>query len=1240
MSIGKSQAAQAPTALGSLLQASTYGATIPTIYGMTMSPLLAIWAANLRQGGSNKKFKQLKKGITAYVENIDFLLGSNPIIGVNQLWNNGATIPLNFVNASSGGTAPYVLSAPPRGKIQIGEFTVNSTPDQPDPNFYSVVGVSVEQSYSVTFDDYGGTGPVTLSGNYQVPCWNELIIGPDPTHGSALRNFPFCYRWQPSYGPFIFFDFPDFFTGNLTVYYTQVTPATSNQGPLLHNRLVFEPQLGSGSEYADAGDIPGTSTPYSTQQVIFDMYAGIGSSEIDLGSGGVLPSLTAEVQGKFSLYSTGDGDFADMIEDVFKSGVAQAAIGAGASTSRVEHGLSCYSYPGCIQVKQNSSVESFTQGPQSYNLPVTEGNYLIVIGSTLGIGGSALSVSDSLSNTWIPLFSTSFQQAWYAKANASGSNAVTFTGLAFDWHTVLIEVAGVDTLDMIATANANGQAVVTTTNVKGQPGYLLSVSLYGNGADTPNPIPLWNAIGAPNAVPNGWGLEERIVYSPGTFSLTLPTGALLASCIIAFKNSNPPAYPMPVGDFIDIASLNQVRLQCRANGLIGSLAMTSQQAASDWLKTLYDAADAAAVYMGFKLYSQPYSEVSAVGNGATYIAPTAAGPTFNLTTQNGDFIASNEDPPIKISTSARVDQPNVLQMQCINRTSNYNPSVVEQPDAASISLFGIRKQDPIINNAVQDVQIARQLLAIQVRKLQYGGDGYSFTLPAKYCLFAPMGAGAGGNSDAVITITDPLASLPPTAVRITSITEQSDQTLECEADPFIYGMYAPSLSVSISGTDTPTPYVPNPNLPVGLGINPPIIFEATPRLAQQTSPAQIWIVTSCQADNYGGCVPYISTDGGLSYNLASDSPIIGSAAQGKVTVDFPAASDPDTTDDLIVDVQISNAALASYTAQQRDKFQFPAYVGYSYLANAAAEYTVGDTSQITSLGMLFSNPELINGPLPSDATIINIFPVMVFEAITADPTATSEAWYGTGMTATSGGTVFFGPSTGVVNPPLYINALGGISIGTSLVGQQLRYAFSLPTNGGIASTGRITFAGWAILYSSATPNVDNTFIPPSFALGAGQGWAWAMPSTVTTGMVGSGTNASISGAGGIPPDPITYEIITYNDAVFTGDGNYTITGTGTGNAIRRGVYGAPSPGVGMDHPFGSNFGMLLPGDTGIVKLNMDPTWIGTPLWFKFPTYNTFGGSLQPLSDADEYTYTPTGIPGNIGPSSGILVNNM
>ena len=101
----KSQGAKQPTAYGSLLQSSSYGSAIPVVYGQTQSPLLAIWAANLRQGGGTKKFKQLKKGIISYVENVDFLLGHNPMMAVLQIWNNGSVLPMNFLlnqTANSG----------------------------------------------------------------------------------------------------------------------------------------------------------------------------------------------------------------------------------------------------------------------------------------------------------------------------------------------------------------------------------------------------------------------------------------------------------------------------------------------------------------------------------------------------------------------------------------------------------------------------------------------------------------------------------------------------------------------------------------------------------------------------------------------------------------------------------------------------------------------------------------------------------------------------------------------------------------------------------------------------------------------------------------------------------------------------------------------------------------------------------------------------------------------------------
>jgi hypothetical protein len=111
---------------------------------------------------------------------------------------------------------------------------------------------------------------------------------------------------------------------------------------------------------------------------------------------------------------------------------------------------------------------------------------------------------------------------------------------------------------------------------------------------------------------------------------------------------------------------------------------------------------------------------------------------------------------------------------------------------------------------------------------------------------------------------------------------------------------------------------------------------------------------------------------------------------------------------------------------------------------------------------------------------------------------------------------------------------------------------------------------------------------------------------------------------------IPYGLMTYNQAVLTSANNYTLAATGTGNDLRRCVFGAPvgAPGPDVDHPNGSRWAFLGPAGTsayqGVFKIQMDPKWIGTTLYFKFLPFNTFQNTGT-LSSA--YSFAPTGIPG-------------
>jgi hypothetical protein len=1012
---GKNQASTRPTALGTMLQASTYGLTIPQIYGMTRSPFLAIWANNLRQGGSGKKGKASKKGGPPdYVEAIDFLLGHNPIMDMLQIWANSTKYGLDFVEVGYGGFAP-------------ASYTIA------DANFVALIAVTARISGYIAFDDYGGSPHVSPDADLWVPMWNELQAGPDPMDGMGYRCWPFVYRWQPSYGNTFYVD-PALYgtaigTGQLKIYYARTNAATSYQLPAAKLRLSFENILGSGDEYAG----------YSSEQIQYPWYAGAGSPNIDLGSSGAIPSIKAEILGKWAVYPSGDGDFVDMIADIIKSGQSQAAIGGATGVSPVQRGTNCYNFPGAIQKKLVLDGRNLASKTYAFDQPNTAGNLLLLVANCYG--GDVTSVTDSLGNTGWTLAANvapagtdlGSMSVWYCENCLPGANSVTIDpliggGKGVSW-TALMEIAGADTFDAVASASGVQPSVsLTTTNDPGKISLMFSVSLQGNPyAYSLAALETWPLIVSifDQQYTAGWPcplVQQRTVTTPGTYAMQWPSAMVNAHSmliLIAFKATVPPTYAKALPDIIDRTMLDLTRQQCRAGGLWGSLTMDSQQEARNWVDTLCQAANCAPVWSGFKLKLIPRSEVSAAANGGIYYSPTASGPVANLSTENGDFVAASGESPISVVRAARTDVKTVLQMQHINRSSDYAQMTVAEPDAAGIALYGVRKGDPIVNNAVQEVSVARALLRIAVRRQGYVENMlYKFTLNARWQLLEAMD---------LVTISDPLMSINLLPVRLTKA-EQNDQTaIDCEAEPFVYGINAPQ-AITVTA---PNPYSPSTDASAG-NVNTPVIFEPVARLSSNLN--QIWFVVSSPSAGYGGCQVYVSTDGGASYNLLGVCQ--GNATTGVTTLDWPAAADPDTTNDLPVDLTESLGSLLAYAVSDEDNFTYPCYV--------------------------------------------------------------------------AGGTAL-------------------------------------------------------------TP----------------------------------------------------YELMTYAAWTLTSSYNYTLAATGGGtNKLRRAVFGAPGA-AGVDHPLGSRFAFLGASE-GILKVAMDPNWIGKTLYFKFPSFNTFGGGVQSLSDAAPYAYAPVG----------------
>jgi hypothetical protein len=1024
MGKGKNQSATKPTALGTLLQASTYGMTIPSIIGMTRSPLLAIWANDLRQvGGSGKKGNKGKKGgPPTYVESIDFLLGHAPLRAVLQMWSNSTKYPMDF--ASQLFDPPYAWT-----------FTVT------DPNFYAVIAVTAMIPYNLVSPvEYGGS-PISTSGWFEAPMWNVLEAGANPSDPNACNLWPLSYGWEPGYGATVYIEglraasIGSIAYNGIKVYYAKIN-STLGMTPLAKLRLSFESELGSGSEYAS----------HPTEQIIYPWYAGAGSPNIDLGSSGSLPSLKAEMLGKWSLHPSGDGDFVDMIEEIVSSGYGQCALGSGHGASPIQRGANCFDYPGVVQ-KKYVSVNYYGTQTIAYDMANTAGNILLAFVYTPR--GDITGVTDSINGAWtltehiepcldIPAYGTGAVAVYRFVGCAAGMALVdfTFTGggsplpMSF---VMMLEITGVDTFDTSSSATGLRPTVsVTTTNDPGSVALLYAFTArYAEYAESNlGQLPQWPVIMKTGANWAAWYAanfaQQRRVTMPGTYSMQWRVASLHSDApliVVAFKATNPPTYAKALPPILDVTTKELTRRQCWAGGLWGSLALDSQQAARDWIENLCVAANCAAVWSGFKLKLIPRSEVSAAGNGAVYISPTAAGPVANLTTENGDFVAEAGVSPINVVRTARTDIKTVLQMQHINRTSNYAQITTGDPDAAGIALYGVRKADPITNNAIQDVTVARAILRIMTRRYNYISNvAYKFKLNARWQLLEPMD---------LVTVTDPLADINLVPVRLTKVEETDTHELDCEAEPFSYGIHAPQ---NITVTQ-PVAYAPNTEISAG-DVNAPVIFEPVARLSNNVN--QIWFVVSSPDANYGGCQVYVSTDGGTSYNLLGSC--TGNGTTGLLNGSWAAHADPDTTNDLAVDLTESLGTLADYAVADEDNFTYPCYVE---------------------------------------------------DGVTAIP----------------------------------------------------------------------------------------------------------------------------------------YELMTYGLRTLTSAYNYTLLATGGGtNHLRRAVFGAPGA-AGVLHASGKRFAFLT--GEGILKVNMDPDWIGKTLKFKFLSMNTFGGGVQSLSDVSPYTYVPVGT-GNTG----------
>jgi hypothetical protein len=362
-----------------------------------------------------------------------------------------------------------------------------------------------------------------------------------------------------------------------------------------------------------------------------------------------------------------------------------------------------------------------------------------------------------------------------------------------------------------------------------------------------------------------------------------------------------------------LAPLDDLRAFCEAYGIYMTAPLEEQRQAADWVKEICEVSNTAIVGSGFQIKFVPYCERSEIGNGVRYTAPTAAGPVYEFTDR--DYRDKNQ--PVIISPKRPADQYNVQPLAYIDRDNAYADAQTTGVDQGSVHKFMTRRGQPKNYKTVFNKDTADKLASVLVKKESMQPNQYAWKASAtRFALAEAMD---------LALLTDERTGLSKYPVRITEANEDDKKIVSFKGEDYIYGLNAPQLirSGSQLGTRVETNHQPG-------SVNPPIIFMNVPDLNSGQSGVYLTLGLSGASPDWGGCLVWASLDG-ISYGGSPVATQVGRSIMGKTVGSWASHVDPDTADDLAVDLSESLSTLDSFSVAYED-----AFVSLCYLQEAGA----------------------------------------------------------------------------------------------------------------------------------------------------------------------------------------------------------------------------------------------------------------------------------------------------------------
>lgn len=237
-----------------------------------------------------------------------------------------------------------------------------------------------------------------------------------------------------------------------------------------------------------------------------------------------------------------------------------------------------------------------------------------------------------------------------------------------------------------------------------------------------------------------------------------------------------------------LGSLTQYQDYCLAAGLLVSPVIDSQRSASDFLTELLLATNSTCVWSEGVLKFIPYGDTTLSGNGKTYTP--AITPVYLLTDDH--FVVDNPgDPPLQVDIEDQSDAYNVVQLEYLDRTNQYNMAIATAADAANVAQYGARRQDPTTVHCICTPSVAALSAQLYLQRTLYIRAQYKFKLHWAFALLEP------GD---IVELTDAGLGLGAYPVRIIQIDEDETYGLTITAEDAPTGVsHAPLYTMQTGG---------------------------------------------------------------------------------------------------------------------------------------------------------------------------------------------------------------------------------------------------------------------------------------------------------------------------------------------------------------------------------------------------------------------------------------------------------